>query len=45
MLQQQGSMIPFIEAFRLLGFIFVIVVPLIFLMRRPRHVSDGMPAH
>jgi DHA2 family multidrug resistance protein len=44
MLQQQASMVSFIEAFRILGFIFVVVVPLVFLMRRPKHASGGMGA-
>lgn len=45
MLLQQASMVSFVQAFRLLGFIFVCVVPLILLMRRPKHVSGSIPAH
>ncbi len=45
MVQQQASMVSFVQAFRLLGFIFVIVVPLIFIMRRPKHAGSGMAVH
>jgi DHA2 family multidrug resistance protein len=45
MVQQQASMVSFVQAFRLLGFIFVIVVPLIFIMRKPKKAGAGVPVH
>ena len=34
-LQRQASMLTFIDMFRLLGVIFIVLIPLVFLMRRP----------
>lgn len=36
MVQQQASMVSFVDLFRLLGIIFLLLLPLILLMRRPR---------
>ncbi len=44
MVQQQAAMISFIGAFRLLGIMFLCVIPLILLMRRPRHQGGGSAA-
>lgn len=35
MVQQQSAMISFIDAFRMLGAVFLLMVPLVWLMRRP----------
>jgi DHA2 family multidrug resistance protein len=40
MVQQQAAMVSFVHLFRLLGIIFMLLLPLILLMRRPR----GRPA-
>jgi DHA2 family multidrug resistance protein len=40
--QQQASMVSFVQLFRLLGGIFLLLLPLILLMKRPR--SAGGPA-
>ena len=40
MVQQQAAMVSFVHLFRLLGIIFLLLLPLIMLMRRPR----GRPA-
>jgi DHA2 family multidrug resistance protein len=40
MVQQQAAMLSFVDAFRVLGFLFLLALPLILLMRRPRH-HDG----
>jgi MFS transporter, DHA2 family, multidrug resistance protein len=37
MVQQQASILAFLHSFRLLGLMFVAVLPLIFLMKPPRH--------
>jgi DHA2 family multidrug resistance protein len=40
--QQQAAMVSFVQLFRLLGGIFLLLLPLILLMKRPR--SGGGPA-
>ena len=36
MVQRQASLLAFIDVFRLLGLIFIVALPLVFLMRRPK---------
>jgi DHA2 family multidrug resistance protein len=36
MVQQQASMLAFIDMFRLLGVLFLVMIPLVFIMRRPK---------
>jgi DHA2 family multidrug resistance protein len=36
MLQQQASLLSFVEVFRILGFMFLAIVPLVLLMRKAR---------
>ena len=43
--QQQASMQSFVQLFRLLGVIFLLLLPLVLLMKRPRSGSGGMNAH
>jgi DHA2 family multidrug resistance protein len=44
--QQQAAMSSFVELFRLLGVIFLLLLPLILLMRRPRAgAGPGAGAH
>jgi hypothetical protein len=38
-------MISFIGAFRLLGIMFLVVLPLILLMRKPRHRAESSAMH
>jgi DHA2 family multidrug resistance protein len=46
MVQQQAAMSSFVQLFRLLGIIFLLLLPLILLMRRPRAgASPGAGAH
>lgn len=35
MVQRQASMVSFVEIFRLLGFVFLLMIPLVLLMKRP----------
>ena len=45
MIQRQAAMLSFIDMFRYLGLIFILLVPLVFLMHRPpRRTGGGMPA-
>ncbi|HUI54104.1 MAG TPA: DHA2 family efflux MFS transporter permease subunit [Bryobacteraceae bacterium] len=37
MLQQQAALLSFVEAFRVMGFLFLGITPLVLLMRRARH--------
>jgi DHA2 family multidrug resistance protein len=37
MVQKEAAMIAFIDGFKLLAFVFVLMLPLVFLMRKPRH--------
>jgi len=41
---RQASMLAFIDMFRLLGMIFLVLIPLVFLMRRPRGASQAVAA-
>lgn len=43
--QQQASMVSFVLLFRLLGVIFLLLLPLILLMKRPRSRSGPVGAH
>jgi len=45
MIQQQAWMLSFIEVARLFGILFVVVIPLIFLMRKPSQKGDGVTTH
>jgi hypothetical protein len=44
MLVQQASMVSFVMLFRLLGVIFLLMLPMVLLMRRPRG-SGTVAAH
>jgi DHA2 family multidrug resistance protein len=41
MIQRQAAMVAFIDVIQLLGFIFLAVIPLVFIMRRPRTGGGG----
>jgi len=45
MVQQQATMVAFVHLFRMLGIIFLLLVPLVFLMRRPRTGRPVAGAH
>ena len=45
MVQQQASILSFLQTFRLLGFIFIAVLPLLLLFKRPKHRGGGPPVH
>jgi MFS transporter, DHA2 family, multidrug resistance protein len=45
MVQQQATMVSFVSLFRLLGFLFVILIPLVLLMKRPRRGAEPIAAH
>lgn len=41
MLMQQASIVAFVRLFWLLGLLFLVMIPMVMLMRRPRQRSDG----
>jgi MFS transporter, DHA2 family, multidrug resistance protein len=44
LVQRQASMLAFIDLFRLLGVIFFVMIPLVFIMRRPRAANPEVAA-
>jgi MFS transporter, DHA2 family, multidrug resistance protein len=44
-LQQQASLLSYIDNFRILGFAVLCMIPLIFLIRKPRHQGGPIAAH
>jgi DHA2 family multidrug resistance protein len=45
MVQQQAALLSFTEVFRIMGFVFLTVIPLILLMRRARTARGATAAH
>ena len=45
MVQRQASMVSFVGLFQLLGIIFLVIIPLVLLMRRPGHGGPAVGAH
>ena len=45
MVNQQASMVSFVTVFRLLGVMFLLLLPLILVMKRPRSGSAPAGAH
>ena len=44
MVQRQASMLAFIDTFRMLGWIFIFLIPCVFLMHRPKPGESAAPA-
>ena len=42
---RQATMLAFVGVFRLLAIIFILMLPLLFLMRPPRHRRAGAALH
>lgn len=45
LVQQQASMISFVNTFRAMAAVFILVIPLLFLMKRPRHQGGPTAMH
>lgn len=45
MVQQQAAMLAFVDTFRLMGLIFLLLLPLLLLMKRPSHKGGAAPMH
>jgi DHA2 family multidrug resistance protein len=45
MVSQQAIMVSFVQLFRILALVFAVVIPLVFVMRRPKTGQPAAPAH
>jgi len=45
MIQRQAAMLSFLDDFKLLGVIFFAIIPLFFLLRRPKMSGGSVPVH
>jgi DHA2 family multidrug resistance protein len=36
-MQQQAALLSYVDVFRIMGFLFLVVIPLVFMMQRPHH--------
>jgi hypothetical protein len=45
MVLRQASMISFIDTFRAMGIVFLLVIPLLFLMKRPKSPGGSAAMH
>jgi len=43
--QQQASMQAFVDTFRAMAVVFLLMLPLLFVMKRPKHYSGGAAMH
>jgi hypothetical protein len=43
--QQQAAMLSFVDTFRALAVVFLLVLPLLLLMRKPRHQGGPTAMH
>jgi DHA2 family multidrug resistance protein len=41
MVQKQAQLISFLHAYQLLGMVFIVMIPLVFFMRKPRHHEEA----
>ena len=45
LVERQASMLSFVDTFVLMGVVFLLMLPLLFVMKRPRHSRGGAPMH
>ena len=45
MVLRQASMLAFVDTFRAMAMVFLLVLPLLFIMRRPKHHRAAGPMH
>jgi uncharacterized membrane protein AbrB (regulator of aidB expression) len=45
MVSQQAVMVAFVQLFRILALVFAVVIPLVFIMRRPKSGQPAASAH
>ncbi len=42
--QQQAAVLSFLTVFRLMGIVFLVIIPLILLLRKPKHLREPLPS-
>jgi hypothetical protein len=45
MIQRQATMLSFVDDFKLLGVVFFAIIPLFFLLKRPKMGGGNVPVH
>ena len=40
-MEQQAALLSYVDVFHIMGYLFLMVIPLVFLMKRPRHASTA----
>jgi len=45
MLFRQASMVTFVNIFRIMGLVFLLMIPLVFIMKRPKRGGAPVAAH
>lgn len=45
MIQRQATMLSFLDDFKLLGIVFVCIIPLFFMLKRPKMGGGNVPVH
>jgi len=45
MIQRQAAMLSFVDDFKLLGVVFFAIIPLFFLLKRPKMGGGNVPVH
>jgi hypothetical protein len=43
--QRQSAMLAFVDTFRAMAIVFLLVLPFLFIMKRPKHHRAGGPMH
>jgi DHA2 family multidrug resistance protein len=44
MVQQQSSVLSFLTVFRIIGVVFLAIIPLVLILRKPKHLREPMPS-
>jgi DHA2 family multidrug resistance protein len=44
-IQRQAVMLSFIDNFKMLGVVFLAVIPVLLMMKKPRAPAGGVPVH
>jgi len=42
--QQQAAVLSFLSVFRMMGIVFLVIIPLVLLLRKPRHLREPLPS-
>jgi DHA2 family multidrug resistance protein len=41
--QQQAAVLSFLTVFRLIGIVFLVIIPLVLILRKPKHLREPLP--